>query len=154
MTGTDFELNEGTNTLYFDFNVNSNPTGGDVSGNNLWRLETFTATSSDGSGRRDILRTQTLDGADASRDLSGGNTLVFRNLEALVDSADVNCDEDYYLCAELSKHVGSSTDFTMRATREDALTSCRLIRCAKARKLFCVVLSCASVEAPSPNSHI
>ncbi|XP_030855714.1 alpha-2 collagen isoform X1 [Strongylocentrotus purpuratus] len=129
---SDSELSDGPNDLSFDFTVNSNPTGGDAAGNNLWRLETFTSNNNDGSGRRDILRTQTLDPADASYDLDAGNTMVFRNLEALVDSADVNCEEDYYLCAELSKHVAASSGFSMRATRENALTSCRLIRCAKA----------------------
>lgn len=131
---SDSELSDGPNDLSFDFTVNSNPTGGDAAGNNLWRLETFTSNNNDGSGRRDILRTQTLDPADASYDLDAGNTMVFRNLEALVDSADVNCEEDYYLCAELSKHVAASSGFSMRATRENALTSCRLIRCAKAGK--------------------
>ncbi|XP_072173532.1 uncharacterized protein [Diadema setosum] len=137
---SDDELTDGPNDLSFDFTVNSNPTGGDANGNNLWRLETFTSNNNDGSGRRDIIRTQTLDPADASRDLDSGNTIVFRNLQALVDSADVNCQEPYYLCAELTKNPAASSDFSMRGTREDATTSCKLMRCAKARKFSAFIM--------------
>ncbi|XP_072174385.1 uncharacterized protein [Diadema setosum] len=132
----DDQLDEGPNELSFDFRVNSNPTGGDAAGNNLWRLETFTANNNDGSGRRNILSTQSLDPADASRDLDSGDTIVFRNLQALVDSSEVNCQEPYYLCAELTKNQASSSDFSMRGTREDSLTSCKLMQCAKPRKYF------------------
>ena len=137
---SDDELDDGVNDLSFDFRVDSNPTGGDAEGQNLWRLETFTSNSPDGSGRRDIVNTQSLDPSDASRDLESGNTLVFRNLEARVDSADVHCEEDYYVCAELTKSRSASNDFSLRGTREDSLTSCKKIRCAKARK-FSSVLS-------------
>lgn len=131
---SDDELKDGVNDLSFDFRVDSNPTGGDAKGSNLWRLETFTSNSPDGAGRRDMIDTQSLDPSDASRDLDSGNTMVFRNLEARVDAADVHCEEDYYVCAELTKSRGSSTDFSLKGTREDSLTSCKKIRCAKARK--------------------
>lgn len=129
---TDDELEDGPNELSFDFRVDSNPNGGDADGDNLWRLETFTSNSGDGSGRRDILNQQTLDPADASQDLGAGNSMVFRNLNAMVDSADVNCEEDYYLCAEITKHQSSNPDFSMEGSREDSTTSCKLIKCKKA----------------------
>nr|XP_054751416.1 collagen alpha-1(I) chain-like [Lytechinus pictus] len=128
----DNELEDGPNELSFDFRVDSNPNGGDADGSNLWRLETFTSNSPDGIGRRDILKQQTLDPVDASQDLRGGNSMVFRNLNAMVDSADVNCDEPSYLCAELRRHESSNPEFSMSGSREDSLTSCKLIDCKKA----------------------
>ncbi|XP_030828654.1 uncharacterized protein LOC575485 isoform X1 [Strongylocentrotus purpuratus] len=131
---SDDELQDGPNELSFDFKVDSNPAGGDAEGDNLWRLETFTATHDDGTGRRDILDQQTLDPNEASRDMQSGDSMVFRNLEARVNSEDVNCDEDYYLCAEISKQVRARPNFSLEGTREDSMTSCKLIKCAKARK--------------------
>ncbi|XP_063953209.1 uncharacterized protein LOC129257173 isoform X2 [Lytechinus pictus] len=136
MLNSDDELEDGPNDLTFDFRVDSNPSGGDADGDDLWRLETFTATHMDGSGRRDILDQQTLDPREASIDMRSGDSMVFRNLEARVNSEDVNCDEDQYLCAEISKQARARPNFSLKGTRENSMTSCKKIKCAKAGKIL------------------
>ena len=130
------KLEDGPNDLSFEFEVHVNPTGGDAKGNNLWRVESYTSDHVDGTGTRNVIRTQVLDYGDASRDVTAGATVHFTNLAALIDSSESKCEREFYLCAELSKHTAASTDFKMKGTQENALSSCKLLRCAKARKFI------------------
>ena len=96
------ELDPGVNEMDFSVSVVSSNNGAEVEGNDLWRLEVFTAKDRDGIKDKTVLQTQSLTPNLASRNLRAGSQLMFTNLAAEVDRNLVNCQGKTYICVNLS----------------------------------------------------
>ena len=126
-------LDPGVNDLEFSVTVVSNGNGAEVTGNGLWRLETFMSSNRDGSGEKNILATQTLTPDLSSRDFRSGSRLTFSNLAARIDRDQVNCQGNSFICVNLYKGERPSVDFKLEGTSPEALVHCREVSCVKKR---------------------
>lgn len=127
------ELEPGLNELDFSVSVVSSNNGAEVTGNDLWRLEIFTAKDKDGTKDKTVLQAQSLTPDLASRDLRAGSRLIFTNLAAQVDRDLVNCQGNTYICANIYRGDRPSVDFKLEGSSSGALMNCREVSCAKKR---------------------
>ena len=127
------ELDPGVNEMDFSVSVVSSNNGAEVEGNDLWRLEVFTAKDRDGIKDKTVLQTQSLTPNLASRNLRAGSQLMFTNLAAEVDRNLVNCQGKPYICVNLYRGDRPSVDFRLEGSSDGALTNCKEVSCAKKR---------------------
>lgn len=123
-----------TNVITINVDSYSNPGGGGVDGNDLWKLTTFLSSNPVGTGPKNVLDEQILTPSEASTSLESGQKLGFNNMAVVIEPEDLQCNPPMYLCAELSRGLTPSTLFTVEGSREDSMIDCKLLECQR-RKL-------------------
>ncbi len=117
-------------TLSFDVDVSTTDDSRTVDGLRLWQLGMFVSTAPDGSGRREAVRTQILDGYNQARPLSPPSPIDFEFSGVRLDMNPLGCTDFRYLCLEFGKQAGSDPEFSFAtATGGDTLVSCKEVQC-------------------------
>ncbi|XP_033120081.1 uncharacterized protein LOC117119389, partial [Anneissia japonica] len=105
-------------------------TGGSVSGNRLWEVQSFASSSSDGSGQRYSVSNVPLTEQQASVGNIAGSSSSLQQLTATFNLGGTKCDQLRYMCVTLDKGSNASPNFTLDPLpNSEVLTSCTAIEC-------------------------
>ncbi len=141
--GVPIRVGESGQIITFNLRASSNPSGADVSGTNLWWVEVFTNTRSDGTGAR-YAETQASFPPSAGL---GVNTPLFAGIEMALNNGEVQLDlsgvqscasQVPYLCFTLSRNPLTSPVYTLTGFPDSsALMECIEVACIGEPSLIC-----------------
>ncbi|XP_072174093.1 uncharacterized protein [Diadema setosum] len=116
--------------LSIDANVNFEPDGADIEGQDLWQMGLFASQSPDGTGPRKDEQTQILDPFNQAMPLEGGGPIEFDDIQTNFPVNQVGCDDYGYLCMEFKKGQRAAPDFKFETTSgEESIVSCKEQEC-------------------------
>ena len=127
-------LQEGSNEVFFTVSVASDYQSADAVEDNMWNIAAYLTSSSDGSGKRQLLSRQVLSPLESSQHLPSGSRTRFYNLRTDIRDLELDCNSPNYLCVELSRSPNAPSSFSFTSTRSDSLSSCERLNCARKRK--------------------
>ena len=127
-TTTPIRVGDANNNINFNLQALSNPAGADISGSNLWLVDVFTSTQSDGSGVR-YGQSQAVftSGEGLSTALFGGQGMILSGGRVQVDLSSVQscANQAEYLCFRLRRNPVSTPQYTLTGfPNEEALIDC------------------------------
>ena len=140
VTVTSGPIREGTTQIVvFDLDITADPSGGSVSGSNLWKMTAFGSLDSTGNGDRVEPLGVILDSIQGSTSVTAGSTSTIAWLHITWDLADGAplCEDFDYYCVELEKNPGASIDFELSGyPSADVLITCQQIDCRGEKKIM------------------
>ena len=119
--------------IRLDVDVESRPTAGSATGDNLWRVGIFGSTRPDGKGKQIGLQRQILTRDQSGLDLTAGRTLSFDGLDSQFDLSQIGCETEFqYLCVEFAKGLRAEPDFKFQTASGGNVTiKCKDAECRK-----------------------
>ncbi|XP_038058584.1 uncharacterized protein LOC119729863 [Patiria miniata] len=145
--------------IRLNVDVDSRPTAGSATGDNLWRVGVFGSKRPDGKGEQVGLRRQILTRDQSGKDLTAGNPLVFDGLDTDFDLSLIGCDSEVqYLCVEFAKGLRAEPDFKFQtASGSDVIVKCKDEECRKGVKVRGLEVSDSSMttlKENTPNNRV
>ncbi|XP_072166826.1 uncharacterized protein [Diadema setosum] len=127
--------------LTIDAEINFEPDGADIEGENLWQMGLFASKNPDGSGPRKDEQTQVLDEFNQATPLEGPGPLQLDGIKTNFPINQLGCEDYGYLCMEFKRGQRPQPEFKFETTSgEDSIISCKKQECrGKLGKTWAVV---------------
>ncbi|XP_071484961.1 cadherin-23-like [Diadema antillarum] len=128
-SGQPLQASTANNLLTLNLQAASLASGASVSGQNLWQVDIFTNTRSDGLGTTRLTQSAIIPFGGANTALTAGNTLNLVGLQANFDLTAFQCADIPFVCVRLSRNSNSNPEFTLEGVSSTSLVSCQVLDC-------------------------
>nr|CAC20782.1 fibrosurfin [Paracentrotus lividus] len=139
ITGTELMIQSGllregfpSSQFGFSVSISSNPSGGSVSGSNLWDITTWLSSDALGAGTKYLEETLSLTAQQSGTPIvSGVDTATINGLLVDWDSTSGPlCTQATFMCTQVSKSISANPDFQLTGTpNNDVFINCQPIAC-------------------------
>ena len=127
-------LQAGSSDVIFTVSLSADYQSADAVEDNMWRISAYLTSNADGSGKRQLLSRQVLSPSESGQALLSGSRTRFYDLRTSVDLDEFTCEDNNYLCVELTRSPDAPSTFTFSGSSPNSLSSCERLNCAKKRK--------------------